>query len=161
MNGMPSAASCSACSSIASRPSGAMIAIRNESPRGSAVSCAHCIAPGWNAVIWLLSRSVMMKACAVYASATVRTYAVVAPHERRRCDVVVAVDADRRDDHRLAAERRQVVGDVAGAAAELAAQRRHQERDVQQVHLVGQDLVGEAPAEIRDAVEGERSTDEG
>ena len=33
--------------------------------RAPAVSCADCIAPGWNAVIWLLSWSVMMIACAV------------------------------------------------------------------------------------------------
>ena len=38
--------------------------------------------------------------------------------------------------HRLAAERGEVVGDVAGAAAELAPQRRHQERHVQDVQLV-------------------------
>jgi hypothetical protein len=29
------------------------------------VRCACIIAPGWNAVIWLLSRSVMIIACAV------------------------------------------------------------------------------------------------
>ncbi len=76
-------------------------------------------------------------------------------------EVFVAVAADRGEDDRLAAERGQVVGDVAGAAAELASQRRHQERDVENVQLIGQDLVGEAAGEGGDAVEGERSTDEG
>ena len=76
-------------------------------------------------------------------------------------EVAVAVAADGRQHDRFAAERGEVVGDVAGAAAELATQGRHQERHVEDVQLVGQDLIGEAAAEIGDAVEGERSTDEG
>ena len=55
----------------------------------------------------------------------------------------------------------QAVGDVAGAAAELAPQRRHQERHVQDVQLVRQDLLGEAAREGHDGVEGERSADHG
>ncbi len=104
----------------------------------------------------------MMKACAVKASATWRTCSVPAPHERSRgVEVFAAVGADGRDDDRLAAESCEVVGDVAGAAAELAPQRRHEERDVEDVQLIGQDLVREAAGKGGDAVEGERSTDEG
>ena len=53
------------------------------------------------------------------------------------------------------------VGDVAGAAAELAPQGRHQERHVQDVQLLGQDLLREAAREGRDGVEGERTADQG
>ena len=42
----------------------------------------------------------------------------------------------------------QRVGDVAGAAAELAPQRRHEERHVQDVQLLGQDLVREAARKV-------------
>ena len=58
------------------------------------------------------------------------------------------------------AEELQVVGDVAGAAAEFAAQLRHQERHVQHVDLVGQDVIGEAVAEHHDGVEGHRAADQ-
>jgi hypothetical protein len=51
---------------IASRPSGAMMAIFRSGRAGTSVdACASCMAPGWKAVIWLLSVSVMMIACAV------------------------------------------------------------------------------------------------
>jgi hypothetical protein len=53
------------------------------------------------------------------------------------------------------------VGDVAGTAAELASQRRHQERDVQDVHLVGQDLLRETAWKVGDGVEGQGATDQG
>ena len=56
----------------------------------------------------------------------------VEPLEVRR-----GVVADGRHDERLAAEQLQAVADVAGAAAELAPQLRHEERDVQDVDLVG------------------------
>ncbi len=42
-----------------------MMPMRMSSRAGTGVWCACCIAPGWKAVIWLLSRSVMMIACAV------------------------------------------------------------------------------------------------
>ena len=44
--------------------------------------------------------------------------------------------ADGRHRQRIGAEQLEVVGDVAGAAAELAAHARHQERHVQDVDLV-------------------------
>src|SRR5262252_2145398 len=101
------------------------------------------MAPGWNAVIWLSSRSVVMKACAV-SSLSVR--AKVGTHRRHR--------------HPVIAEKREVVGDVARAAAVLAAHLRHEERHVQDMDLVGQDVIGEAIAEHHDGVESERATDQ-
>ncbi len=61
---------------------------------------------------------------------------------------------------RRAAQQLQVVGDVAGAAAELAPQFGHQEGHVQDVHLVGQDVVLEAPVEHHDRVVGDRAADQ-
>ncbi|KAG1264749.1 hypothetical protein G6F65_014310 [Rhizopus arrhizus] len=61
---------------------------------------------------------------------------------------------------RLAAQQAQVVGDVAGAATELAAHARHQEGHVQDVHLVRQDVILELVREHHDGVEGKRTTDQ-
>ena len=69
--------------------------------------------------------------------------------------VVTAVVAQRGHHQRLATQQLQRVGDVAGTAAELAAHRRHQERYIQDVHLVGHDLLREAAREGGDGVEGE------
>ena len=84
MNGTPAAPSWAAWRSIASRPSGATIASARSARAGTSISCADCIAPGWKAVIWLLSRSVMMNAWAVKASSMARTASVATPQERRR-----------------------------------------------------------------------------
>ncbi len=50
----------------------------------AATSWARDIAPGWNAVIWLSDRSVVMNACAVYRSSQHRTDAVSMPSDPRR-----------------------------------------------------------------------------
>jgi len=71
------------------------------------------------------------------------------------------VVADRCHDQRLAAQQLQVVGDVAGAAAVFAAHLRHQERHVQHVDLVWQDVMLEVVLEHHDRVEGEGAADEG
>jgi hypothetical protein len=76
-------------------------------------------------------------------------------------EVALTVVADGSQHERIAAERAQRVGDVAGAAAPLAPHRRHQERHVQDVHLVGQDGFREAPRIGGDGVEGERAADQG
>ena len=55
-----------------SRPSGATTPSEMPAPSGTRLRCDWLIAPGWNAVIWLSSRSVVMNACAVYSSSTVR-----------------------------------------------------------------------------------------
>ena len=61
---------------------------------------------------------------------------------------------------RVAAQQLEVVGDVAGAAAEFAAHARHQERHVQDVHLVRQDVVLELVREHHDGVVGKGTTDQ-
>jgi hypothetical protein len=75
-------------------------------------------------------------------------------------EVGLTVLANRRDWPRRSVQQSQVVGDVAGASAELPAQRRYEERNVQDVHLVGQDVLLEAPREQHDRVEGERAADQ-
>jgi hypothetical protein len=79
-------------------------------------------------------------------------FRIRAPAAKPR-DVVRAVGADRGHHERFAAQVAQGVGDVAGTAAELAPQRRHEERDVQDVQLVGQDLLREAAGDDGDGVE--------
>ena len=70
---------------------------------------------------------------------------------------VVAVErailAQRGHDQRLAAELPQRVGDVARAAAELAPHVRHQKRDIEDMQLLGEDVLLEAAAEHHDGVE--------
>jgi hypothetical protein len=60
---------------------------------------------------------------------------------------------------RIAVEQPQVVGDVARAAAEVAAQSRHDEGDVQKVDLVRQDVVPETAGVDHHRVVGERAAD--
>ncbi len=55
--------------------------------------------------------------------------------------------ADRAHRFTLAAEQLQIEGDVAGAAAELAAQLRHQKRHVQHMDLIRQDLIARSGPE--------------
>ena len=72
-------------------------------------SCERFIAPGWNAVIWLSSRSVMMNACAVNVSAIMRTPSVASAEiaraargrRRRRCRASPSSRARRRARCRL------------------------------------------------------------
>ena len=102
----------------------------------------------------------MMNACAVYVPGDV-AHAVDRDAERREpLAVRRAVVADRRHHDRLAAERLQVVRDVAGAAAPLAAHLADLERHRQHVRLVGQDVPREVIGEHHDGVEGERAADE-
>ena len=61
---------------------------------------------------------------------------------------------------RLAAQQLQVVGDVAGAAAEFAAHVRHQEGHVQDVDLFRQDVVLEVVVEHHDGVVGHGAADQ-
>ena len=62
---------------------------------------------------------------------------------------------------RVAAQQLEVVGDVAGAAAEFAAHARHQEGHVQDVDLVRQDVVLELVLEHHDGVVGQGAADQG
>ena len=74
--------------------------------------------------------------------------------------VFAAIAAQRGHHQRRAAQQLQCVRDVAGTAAELAPQRGHQERDVEDVHLLGQDLLREAARKVGDGVKGERAADQ-
>ncbi|VDG31421.1 hypothetical protein MUDAN_DOGOELCO_03411 [Lactiplantibacillus mudanjiangensis] len=67
--------------------------------------------------------------------------------------------ADRAHDDGLAAEHLQREGDVACAATELPAHGRHQEGNVQDVDLVGQDVFAEVSVERHDGVVGNRAAD--
>ena len=101
-----------------------------------------------------------MNACGVNSSSITLTWS------RRMSELVevlavgaeVLADGGHRD--RIAAEQLEVVGDVAGAAAELAAHARHQERHVQDVHLVRQDVVLELVREHHDGVVGQGTADQ-
>ena len=66
---------------------------------------------------------------------------------------------NRGHDQRIVAKELEVVGDVAGAAAELAAHFRHQEGDVEDVDLFRQDVILEPVMEYHDVVVGNRSAD--
>ena len=70
-------------------------------------------------------------------------------------EVVAAIVADGGHDHGIATEPAKVVGDVSRAAAELPAQVGHEEGHVQDVQLLGQDLLAEASREGRDGVIGQ------
>ena len=74
--------------------------------------------------------------------------------------VVGEVLADRCHDQRIAAEQLQVVGNVAGGAAEFAAHFRYQESDVENVDFFGQDMVLEPVLEQHDVVIGQRTADQ-
>ena len=62
---------------------------------------------------------------------------------------------------RVAAEQFQVVGDIAGAAAEFPPQIRHGEAYIEDVRLFGKDVVLEPVVEHHDGVVGEGTGDQG
>jgi len=68
---------------------------------------------------------------------------------------------DRSHDQRRTAEQQQIVGNVSGATAILAAHLRHQKGHIQNVNLLGQDVILEAVGKDHDVVEGERTADQG
>ncbi len=149
-----------AAASPRARPGATMPNVASATSR-TWFSYERIIAPGWNAVIWLSSRSVVMNACArVEVGRTPCTQSRRISHAREVLAVRREILADGRHRQRIGAEQLEVVGDVAGAAAELAAHARHQERHVQDVHLVGQDVVLELVLEHHDGVVGQRSADE-
>ena len=101
----------------------------------------------------------MMNACAVYVSGD-RAQPVGGDAERRQAlRIGAVVAADRRHHHRLAAERLQVVGDVAGASSPLAPHFADQKRNRQHVRLLGQDVPREPVGKDHDRVERERTAD--
>ena len=74
--------------------------------------------------------------------------------------VRLIVVADGRHDQRIAAEHFQRIGDISGTTAKLPAHFGYQERHVQDVNLVGKDVVLEMPAEHHDGVVGDRTADQ-
>src|SRR3989338_4058117 len=70
------------------------------------------------------------------------------------------VVADRRHDQRVAAEQLEVIRDVARAAAELAAHLRHQKRHIQDVNLLGQNVLLELIRKYHDGVVGHRTANQ-
>ena len=91
---------------------------------------------------------------------------VIAPQHRggvhplgleRGREPVEVVRADRGAEQRSLAEQCHGVRDVRRRAAAPALEMVDQERDVEQMRLVGQDVVAESPVEDHDGVEGDRS----
>ena len=68
---------------------------------------------------------------------------------------------DCRHHERLTAQHAQRMGDVARTTAELAPQIGHEKRDIQDVDLVGQDVMLEAVVEHHDGVVRDGSADQG
>ena len=68
--------------------------------------------------------------------------------------------ADRRHDERILAEELQVVRDVARGAAIFAAHLRRKKADVEDVQLIGQQVVTEAVGKHHDGVVGDRTGDQ-
>jgi len=66
----------------------------------------------------------------------------------------------RTHDQRIRTQELQVIGDVAGATSELAAQLGNEERNVQYVDLFGKDVLPETAAEYHDVVVRDRAADQ-
>lgn len=60
MKGMPCSTNCWACSCMPCLPSGETMPIVISESSGTLLKCEKFIAPGWKAVIWLSSWSVVM-----------------------------------------------------------------------------------------------------
>ena len=73
--------------------------------------------------------------------------------------VLGEVAADRRAEHRPLAEEGQRVGDVGPGPAPASLQPVDEEGDVDEVGLLGEDVIAEAPGEDHDRVEGDRTGD--
>ena len=74
--------------------------------------------------------------------------------------VGTAILADGLHDERLFPEKLQVIGDVAGRAAEFASHLRREEADVEDVQLVGEQVGTEAIRKHHDGVVGDGAGDE-
>ena len=135
MNGMPASCICRAWSShgaaVGRDDADAFRSAARASVGRQLMRLAH--RPGWKAVIWLLSSSVMMMACAVYC-AHVRPPARCRAQPAASGPVVAAVLwQPPSPGGRPGCS----VGDVAGATTELAPSVGTQERHVRDVHLLG------------------------
>ena len=145
-----------------SRPSGATMPSAMSATSPTRFWCEQFIAPGWNAVIWLSSRSVMMNACAVYVPGN-RAHAVASrsPSAARRSRYGAPSSPMRRHHHRLAAESPSGCTRCCRRSRPTRAASRRSERHRQHVRLLGQDVAGEAVGKHHDGVVGERTADQG
>ncbi len=110
-------------------------------------------------MIWFDERSVVMNACAVIAVVERADVVLLDAELLEPLAIRLEVGADRRHRQRRLTEQLQVVRDIRRATAELAPQLRHEERDVQHVNLVGEDVVLERVLEHHDVVVGRGTTD--
>jgi hypothetical protein len=117
----------------------------------------YSIAPGWKALI-LVGRDEAL--CGVGLGDRADA-ARLKPLFLHALEVVAAILAKRAHHQGLAAQLLEVVRDIGRAAAVFGAQRRHQERHVHAVQLVGQQRVAEAAVVLHDFVERERAADQG
>ena len=83
-NGTPASAKPAAWRSMPSAPSGETMPSFAPAAVRTSFRWEWNIAPGWKAVIWLSSRSVVMKACAVKVPGTSRTKSSRKPSARMR-----------------------------------------------------------------------------
>ena len=72
----------------------------------------------------------------------------------------VGIVADCGHDQRIGAQQLEIVGDIAGAAAEFPAHFRHQEGDVEDMDLLGQDVVLETVPKDHDVIVGDRAANQ-
>ncbi len=70
-------------------------------------------------------------------------------------EIVAAIVADRGHDLRITAQQLQIVGDITGATAKVAAHGWHQERDADLVQLIRQQRIRETSRELHDDVESQ------
>ncbi len=75
-------------------------------------------------------------------------------------EIQQGIVSHRGHDQRVGTQELQVVGDVAGATAELAPQLGNEERHVQYVDLLGQDVLPETALEHHDVVVRDRAADQ-
>ncbi len=130
----------------------------------TSLTCECCMAPGWKGAADLI---------VIESVVTKRLGGVLAIEHCARnrvgdavlCPSTPGIGAASRPTVRhevsSVAQQLEVVGDVAAAAAEFAPHLRHQERHVQHVDLVGQDMILEPVLEHHDGVEGHRAADQG
>ena len=73
---------------------------------------------------------------------------------------LLEIDADRPHGQGITAQQFKVVSNISGAATKFPAQLRHQERNIQNVNLVRQDVIFEAVLEDHDVVVSERAANQ-
>ena len=94
-------------------------------------------------------------------SAFVLTYKVTPDALRCQAVHVVGTVASQHSNRQwVAPQLAQAVSDIARTAAKLTAQTWHQKRHIQNMQLIGQDLLCESPLKVHDGVKSKRSTNQ-